>query len=99
MNPWFYGRVEEFQPLVPDMEHEGITQEEMFKSEASCYTAEVIKISKNKQKIIKNIHKIKEGMTEKEMFKSKAGCFTVEVIKISKNIQKIIKIYTKSRRE
>ena len=34
MDPWPQGWVEEFLPLVPDVEHERLAKEEVFESEA-----------------------------------------------------------------
>ena len=44
MDPWSQSRVEELQPLTADMEHEGVTEEEVFQTETSRHSTEIEEI-------------------------------------------------------
>ena len=44
MDPWPQGWVEEFLPLVPDVEHERLAKEEVFESEAGSNSPEIKEI-------------------------------------------------------
>jgi hypothetical protein len=44
VDPWPQGGVEEFLPLIPDVEHEGLAKEEVFESEAGSNSPEIKEI-------------------------------------------------------
>ena len=45
VNPRFESAIEEFKPLVSNMEDQWLAQEQMLESKACCYTSEVEKVS------------------------------------------------------
>lgn len=41
VDPWLQLRVEELQPFISNMKHQGTTEEEMFETKAGSHTSEV----------------------------------------------------------
>lgn len=41
VDPWFELRVEKLLPLIPNMKHQGTTEEEMLEAKAGSHTSEV----------------------------------------------------------